>query len=108
MKSLQGQLLIASSLLGDPNFAQTVILMVLHTDQEAADLRVIDGVYFSTEKDKVEQVLAAAGDESRFFVGYAGWSPGQLDREMETGSWLNTPSNRGWIFNDDDGQWSRL
>lgn len=35
MKSLQGQLLIASPRLRDPNFAKTVVLLVQHSDQGA-------------------------------------------------------------------------
>src|ERR1051325_4180146 len=101
MDSLQGHLLVASSMLGDPNFVQTIILivqhdengalglvlnralettvkdalddsaeieceiddylyqggpcqgplMVLHDDPLAADSKVLEGVFFSTEKD---------------------------------------------------------
>jgi len=158
MPSLQGHLLIASSLLGDPNFVQTVLLivqhdengalglvlnrplsttvkdaleesaeltctiddnlyqggpcqgplMVLHNDSGSADTEVLDGVYFSTEKDKVEQLLTGPPELARFFVGYSGWTAGQLDAEMETGSWLNIPAQSEWIFNDDDEQWARL
>lgn len=37
-------------------------------------------------------------DEIRFFLGYSGWSQGQLDQEMQEGSWLTTQSNRRIIF----------
>jgi putative transcriptional regulator len=38
MNSLQGQLLVASPRMGDPNFAKTVVLMVQHNEEGAVGL----------------------------------------------------------------------
>ena len=52
--------------LGAPTAAEGVLhqggpckgpLMVLHTHEEAADLTVRDGVYFSTEREKIESLI---------------------------------------------------
>lgn len=34
----------------------------------------------------------------RFFIGYSGWSEGQLDREIEEGSWLTAEATRKLLF----------
>ena len=34
----------------------------------------------------------------RFFIGYSGWSEGQLDKEIEEGSWLTVRATRKLIF----------
>lgn len=34
----------------------------------------------------------------RFFIGYSGWSEGQLDYEMKEGSWLTVEATRKLIF----------
>ncbi len=38
----------------------------------------------------------------RVFVGYAGWAPGQLDRELEEGAWIVESAEPDDPFRDDD------
>lgn len=38
------------------------------------------------------------GHRARIFVGYAGWSAGQLDEEILRESWLQHPADLGLIF----------
>jgi putative transcriptional regulator len=33
-----------------------------------------------------------------FYLGYAGWSPGQLEREIAAGAWLVIPADPGIVF----------
>lgn len=45
----------------------------------------------------------------RVFSGYAGWSPGQLDEEIEEGSWWLVPAEREDLFSPDPkGLWRRV
>ena len=55
-------------------------LMVLHTDPALAAMEVLPGVYFSTDKDDLEQLVASSNDDRpiKFFTGYSGWGPEQL------------------------------
>ena len=68
-------------------------------------------MYFTTERDKIESLMRAGEGQNKFFVGYAGWGAGQLESEMETGSWVTTPADAGQIFVEGDvleNQWSKL
>ena len=35
---------------------------------------------------------------TRVLVGYAGWGPGQLDKELAESAWLTTEVDAGLIF----------
>ncbi|HRG93379.1 MAG TPA: YqgE/AlgH family protein, partial [Chitinophagaceae bacterium] len=40
-------------------------------------------------------------DKIRFFLGYSGWSEGQLMEEMNEKTWLTVKGNRKLIFHPD-------
>ncbi|NHA68816.1 YqgE/AlgH family protein, partial [Phycicoccus flavus] len=45
----------------------------------------------------------------RIFAGYAGWSPGQLEGEIDTGSWYVVESEHEDVFTDSPaGLWRRV
>ncbi len=45
----------------------------------------------------------------RLYIGYAGWSAGQLDGELDRGSWYVLPASDQDVFNDDPRTlWKRL
>lgn len=61
-------------------------------------------------------VLSALSDIARgagprkslFAVGYAGWAPGQLEGEIEQGSWITVPADEALLFDDDAARkWDR-
>jgi len=58
-----------------------------------------------------ENLLDGASSNSnlRFFVGYAGWAPGQLEQELAFGSWHIVAATAALVFADDPGGiWRRL
>jgi len=45
----------------------------------------------------------------RVFVGYAGWSPGQIEAELDEESWIVVPAEPDDVFSDDpDELWSSV
>ena len=158
-----GKFLVASRDLGDPNFAQTVILLV-HYDAQgvvglvlnrrtnvplsrvlnnlmaAKDLSdpvylggpvepptvfallkspskiegaesVFGGVYWISAKDLFEQTISTRPGPGVFhvYLGYAGWTNEQLQREVELGSWFIFPADARTVFNSDpDFLWPQM
>jgi putative transcriptional regulator len=86
-------------------------LMVLHSEADLAQETVIPGetdepetgVYFTVDSDLVRDLLGNPDAIARYFHGYAGWSPGQLDAEMDAGGWLTIEASAQSVFDPDVG-----
>ena len=54
-------------------------------------------------RDMVQQI---GPKHTLLAVGYAGWAPGQLEKEIEENSWITVPASPELIFHlDDDMKW---
>lgn len=66
-------------------------------------------IAITTDPEMLATIAAGRGPQ-KFIVtlGYAGWGPGQLEREMQQGSWLVVPSDPDLVFAPDRRQiWQR-
>lgn len=148
MDGMKGNLLVSNGNLFDPNFRQTVVLIVDHTDEGAlgvvlnrvAEVTVAEAappltpivgseaeLYVGGPVQPGAAVLLAEFDDpensshivfgsiglvtgdvdalapvrrARVYAGYAGWGPGQLEREMEESSWIVEPARPEDVFTD--------
>lgn len=84
---------------------------VLHTAEwTGEDSRVVQGgVAFTTDPAIFEAVARGAGPRRLLVaLGYAGWSPGQLEGEIEGGAWITVNADEGLIFDEDAAtKWDR-
>jgi len=82
-------------------------LLRADTPPEGAQ-EVVDSVYQLPLDDALKDVPMDKAS-LHFFIGYAGWSAGQLDREMGRGDWLVVPASDELVFAEDPGLlWDRL
>lgn len=80
--------------------------MAIHGDIAYADQQVIDGVFFTRERENLEQIVKYSAEPYRLIVGFASWGPGQLDDELAMGGWLTAAARREDVFSDEIDQWS--
>ena len=59
---------------------------------------VAPGVALSVSIDKLRELSEDPPLEYRLLLGYAGWGPGQLAKEMVEGSWLHADVNSDLVF----------
>jgi putative transcriptional regulator len=80
-------------------------LMAIHSDPAAAELNVFADVYFTADLDNIERLVASDEGPIRFYVGYAGWGAGQLERELREGSWATPEATPDHVFASDADLW---
>ena len=158
-----GKLLIASRDLRDPNFVESVVLLVEYNNKGAVGLvvnartdvplsrifehldlgvnavrqafaggpvsrttalaltrsragaaegrPVTGGISLLATRDLLERSLKSAADPDRFrvYLGYAGWGPEQLEREIGLGAWHVLNAEPNLVFDEDPATlWRRL
>ncbi|WP_128543097.1 YqgE/AlgH family protein [Larkinella soli] len=73
-------------------------------------IRVADGLYWSGNFDQLRQLIntgTVKENDIRFFVGYSGWSGGQLADEMAQNAWIVSHTDAGFIFDTPSDQFWR-
>ena len=75
---------------------------VLHSNDFFIDnstLPIDEGVSLTATIDILRAIARGAGpDQAILALGYAGWSAGQLENEMQHNGWLNCPADPSIIF----------
>lgn len=89
-------------------------LYYLHTLGQQLDgaYEVVGGIYTGGDFDQLKTLINTGlvkEDEIKFFLGYSGWSAGQLDEEIENNSWIVADFNSMEVFkNSDKSLWKNL
>jgi putative transcriptional regulator len=124
-----GQILISEPFMEDPNFKQAVILICDYVLEHGTvgfmlnkpiDMKVDeliddfpdfdDSVYLGgpVGHDTIHYVhklkflidtKVITSEDIKFFVGYSGWSPGQLSDELKMGSWVVDDMDNNYLIN---------
>jgi len=84
-------------------------LMALHTDNSLSEMEVLPGLHFAAQRENLEELVGRHEQSYRLFVGHSGWGEGQLERELDEGSWLTVPATLDGVFYDEDGDlWKQV
>jgi putative transcriptional regulator len=87
--------------LGGPVQRDTLHFLHRRPDDIPGGIELPGSITWGGDFEAVQET-ARRGDASpedlRFFVGYAGWSPGQLEEEFEEDAWILAPGSADVIF----------
>ena len=78
---------------------------VLHDSQRIEERNeLFPGLYLSVTGDALSPLLLDESANMRFCLGYAGWGPGQLEKELKQGSWLFTDADPRVVLREEPAQ----
>lgn len=93
---------------GGPVGSDQLVLLHDSPASPAAGRPVCGGIHFGGGIEAARRI-AEAGGWLRYFVGYSGWSAGQLEEEIREGSWFLLPHDAAEVWSEDwRSQWERL
>ena len=82
--------------------AQQGLFALFESDKySGAALRMLPEVWLAVLPDSVDGLVSKPPARIRFFSGYSGWAPGQLQGELERGDWLVAEADAKAIFMKD-------
>lgn len=77
--------------MGGPVAPDTLHYMHTLGEQISKSVHVYRNIYWGGDIDTIRSLIAInkiKGEQIRFFLGYSGWSAGQLERELKENSWV--------------------
>ena len=89
-------------------------LHYIHTlgDRVKDSIKICDGLYYGGEFEHLKMLLEIGEineKQVRFFIGYSGWSKGQLEEERKANSWLVSGLDHLDVFEkDSDKLWQNV
>jgi putative transcriptional regulator len=93
---------------------QTDTIHYVHNNGELLEdsIKVAEGVYWGGNFEKLKFLISSKlirPNDIRFFIGYTGWSEGQLRNEMVYGSWVTADLDANYIFKmQPDNLWTKV
>lgn len=85
--------------IGGPVSSQSAVVVADFEHPEQAEVVAFDSVGFLPEETDAGSLGGLR--RARVFAGYAGWGAGQLEAELEEGSWITEPARATDVFTDD-------
>ncbi len=86
---------------GGPVQQDTIHFLHQYPDEVPGGIEVVKGVWWGGDFEKLVELIKRddfTADKVRFYIGYSGWSNGQLDEGMKEKTWLTVEATRKLIF----------
>jgi len=96
--------------IGGPVLRGQMVMLARNERPREGLAAVMDNLYFAADRNVLELFLKnkKPARDFRLYAGHSGWSPGQLQHELDRGDWHLLPADAEAIFSNDVDLWQRL
>jgi len=92
--------------IGGPVQPEAAVVLADFADPSVAQILALGSIGFLPEEMDPDEIGGIR--RARVFSGYSGWGAGQLEAELEEGSWIVEPALPEDVFADPDQLWDRV
>ncbi|MFP4041790.1 MAG: YqgE/AlgH family protein [Bacteroidia bacterium] len=96
---------------GGPVAKDTIHYLHTVSDLIPNSVHVQGNIYWGGDFEKVKELISEGmitPEQIRFFLGYSGWSPNQLDEELKNNAWLVSELEASKIMAPDRDLWEKV
>ena len=96
---------------GGPVSGNKITMLIRSKAKPEESTQVFEDIYFTSSKVALQKMVDddKSGDSFHLFVGYSGWAPGQLERELSRGDWHVMVADGGFVFDKEPSEiWNEL
>jgi putative transcriptional regulator len=99
--------------IGGPVAGNTLHFIHRCPEKISEGIEIGEGIFWGGDFEKVKELIASyqlTTEEIRFFTGYSGWTPSQLDGEIREDSWIvaNKFSPETLFTHDEQNLWRQV
>jgi len=92
-------------------FSRSALVAVVRRESSPGQgsLPLMKSLYLAINVGTIDQIIESTPNDARYYVGYVGWRPGELRREIDRGMWSVLNADPKIVFRKDtDGLWDEL
>ena len=92
-------------------FSTTALVAVVRGDASPGQgsLLMMSNLYLAINVNTIDKIIEERPNDARYYVGYVGWRPGELRREIDRGLWHVLNPDVNTIFRKDtDSLWEEM
>jgi putative transcriptional regulator len=93
---------------GGPEMNDALFAVVPRNPGEQS-LQLFGDLFVTNRAAAIDRIIEQTPNDARYFAGFVGWMPGELENEIAGGLWYVTEPDAGHVFrNDTSGMWDEL
>lgn len=92
-------------------FSRAALVAIVKSERNpgVGSVPLMKNLYLAFRANTIDRIIETNPNDARYYVGYVGWRPGELRREIDRGLWSVLGADVDTIFRKDTGDlWEEL